>query len=171
MLAHQGELRHTVVYGRTGQALVERVQVPSPPDRPLAPLRGDAEVRVQHVMSNDLICAYEDIEIPALTALIVRHRIGCIPIVDRMGRAIGMVTKTDLVEHLDVTHRKETSRASTARDIMMPLAMVLSENAHPLEAATLMVLEDIHHVMVVSEGGFLVGVVSTKDLVRWMVDR
>lgn len=172
MIAHHGELRHTVVYGRSGDAMVERVQVPNPPDMPIAST--PAQTRLRNIMSNDLICAYDDLGIGPLTSLVARHRIGCIPIVDRLGRAVGMVTKTDLVDHLDAVQRAaatgEEVTATIARDIMMPLPLVLPESATPVEAATMMILEDVHHVLVASEGGFLVGVVSAKDLVHWLVE-
>lgn len=174
MIAHHGELRHTIVYGRSGEAVVERVQVPNPPDvsAEQAQLLAN-DLRVRNIMSNDLVCAYEDLELGALTSLVVRNRIGCIPIVDRIGRAIGLVTKTDLVEYLDAhvhgvgsEHRPAIKRA---KDVMMPLALTLPETATVAQAANLMVLEDVHHVLVVTEAGLLVGVVSAKDLVRWLV--
>jgi CBS domain-containing protein len=173
MIAHHKELRHTIVYDRSGEAIVERVQVPNPPDIPIenAPLQAE-EPRVQHVMSNDLVCASEDLEIAALVSLVVRNRIGCIPVVDRLGRAVGVVTKTDLVEHLDILlHGPATGTRSVtrARDVMMPLPMTIPDSATLARAANLMVLEDIHHVLVVSDQGFLVGVVSTKDLVHWLI--
>lgn len=167
MIAHHQELRHAVVYGRAGDALAERVHIPDPPD---IQTQEPTESRLRNIMSNDLICAYEDLEISALTRLVVDHRVGCIPIVDRQGRPVGMVTKTDLVDHLDALLRGAASRAMYARDIMMPVALVLSECATPQEAATLMILEDTHHVLVSSEAGQLVGVVSTKDLVYWLVE-
>ena len=33
----------------------------------------------------------------------------------------------------------------------------------------MMALEDFHHVMIVGSGGALVGVVSSQDIVRWLV--
>ncbi|MFN0246967.1 MAG: HPP family protein [Kofleriaceae bacterium] len=125
-------------------------------------------------MSNDLVCAYDDLEIGALVSLMLRHHIGSIPILDRSGRAIGVVTKTDLVEHLDGMLRtpaagEQRPHVVRARDLMMPLPLTLPESATIAQAAKLMLAEDIHHVLVSSEGGFLVGVVSSIDLVRWMV--
>jgi CBS domain-containing protein len=131
--------------------------------------------RAHHVMSNDLICASEDLALPALVNLVVRNHIGCLPVVDRLGRAVGVVTKSDLVEHLDSLLRNELPATSLpavprAKDLMMPLPLMLPESASLAQAATLMVLEDVHHVLIVSDAGFLVGVVSTKDLVHWMVE-
>src|SRR5690349_16982270 len=130
MVAHHGELRHTMVYGNTGDAIVERVQVPNPPDMQIERLPFVANApRVRNIMSNDLVCAYDDLELSALTALMVRHHIGCVPVVDRMGRAIGMVTKTDVVDHVDSALRAPVKRdrppVVRARDIMMPLPLTL----------------------------------------------
>lgn len=177
MIPHHGELRHSVVYDRHGEPIVERVQVPNPPDTPVTGSPSNAlEPRVQHVMSNDLICASEDLEIAALVKLVVQNHIGCVPVVDRTGRAIGVVTKSDLVEHLDVllSHEARTERTrptiTRAKDIMMPLPFTLLESAGLAQAAAMMVLEDVHHVLVVNSVGILVGLVSSKDLVQWMVE-
>ena len=59
--------------------------------------------------------------------------------------------------------------ARTAEDIMLPLAFTLDEHATVAHAAAMMVQEDLHHVMIVSTGGFLVGVVSSHDIVRWVI--
>lgn len=164
-----------MVYGSTGEAIVERVQVPNPPDMPDRASFAASEACVRNIMSNELICAYDDLELPALTSLMTRHHISCIPVVDRLGRAVGVVTKTDVVEHLDSMLRTSSLRRESrpaivrARDIMMPIPLSLPESATAAQAASLMVLEDIHHVLVVSDGGFLVGVVSAKDLVYSMI--
>jgi CBS domain-containing protein len=57
-----------------------------------------------------------------------------------------------------------------ADEVMMPIALVLDETATVAHAAAMMALEDTHHVLVVRETGELVGVVSSKDIVKWLVD-
>ena len=51
----------------------------------------------------------------------------------------------------------------------MPIAFVLQEQATVAHAAAMMSLEDTHHVLVVRSSGELVGVVSSKDVVEWLV--
>lgn len=99
MNPNRGELRRITVYDGRGDAIFERVHVPDPPDIPDSGLA--STTRLRHVMSNELTCASADLELAALVSLMSRRRIGCIPIVDRLGRAVGIVTKTDLVEHLE----------------------------------------------------------------------
>ena len=50
-----------------------------------------------------------------------------------------------------------------------PLALVLDEHATVAHAAAMMSLEDTHHVLVVDADARLVGVVSSKDIVDWLV--
>lgn len=126
------------------------------------------DVPVTTIMSTRLVCAYPDLGVLALPRLFLNEHIGCIPIVDHRGHPQGIVTKSDLVEHLDGDAAAWTFK--TARDVMMPLALTLDERASVAHAASLMTLEDLHHVMIVSCEGALIGVVSAKDIVRWLVE-
>jgi CBS domain-containing protein len=132
--------------------------------RPRVPTIADA-VGVTHVMTRDLVCARPELRVDLLARLMVEQHLGCMPIVDERNHPVGMVTKFDLVEELggDLSIR-------TAADIMMPIAFTLDEHATIAHAASLMALEDLHHVMIVSSAGVLLGLISSKDIVRWLVD-
>jgi CBS domain-containing protein len=52
----------------------------------------------------------------------------------------------------------------------MPLAITLDDKATVAHAASMMALEGFHHVMVVGQSGVLIGVVSSQDVVRWIVE-
>jgi CBS domain-containing protein len=125
-------------------------------------------IPVRRIMSREVVCAREDLDVGALVDLMVRGRIGCVPVVDDRGRPIGMVTKTDVVEQqLDVALHG-TPPAATAGALMMPLAITLDEHATVAHVAAMMAVEDFHHVAIVSDAGALIGVVSTMDVVRWL---
>ncbi|MEO8845496.1 MAG: CBS domain-containing protein [Kofleriaceae bacterium] len=119
-------------------------------------------------MSRDVVCARDDLDVDAVVELMVRRRIGCVPVVDRDGRPIGMVTKQDLVEQLLASRDPEATTALAVYQLMMPLAFTLDEHATIAHAAALMIVENIHHVAIVGESGCLIGVVSTYDIVRWL---
>lgn len=119
------------------------------------------EVLITDVMTRDPVTARASSTVPALVALMTEHHIGCIPIVDDNNRPTGIVTKLDLVEC-------RSDQRETARELMMPHAMFLSETATVARAASLMATEGIHHVLVVDEQRALVGVVSTFDITRWV---
>jgi CBS domain-containing protein len=129
-------------------------------------------------MSSDVVCARPTLEIAGVVSLMIRHHIGCLPVVDDRRHPIGMITKFDIVEQLDTFMRSAGTgsptpadlAARTADEVMMPLAMTLDEHASVARAAALMTTEDLHHVAVVNNRGLLVGVVSTKDIATWLVE-
>lgn len=141
------------------------------------PQRGDArQVGLWQIMRRDLVCARADLEIEAVIALIVHNHIGCIPVVDEQRRPIGMITKFDIVEHLNAFLNSASNgsplpidlAARCADEVMMPIAITLQETSSVADAAEMMSCEDLHHVLVVSAAGALVGVVSSKDIVMWL---
>jgi len=121
------------------------------------------------IMSREVVCAREDLEVDALMDLVMRRHIGCLPIVDERGHPVGMITKLDLVEYLLAARNPATAPPVTsAGQLMMPLAITLDEHASVAHAAAMMSVEGVHHVPIVSDGGGLIGVVSTMDVVRWL---
>jgi CBS domain-containing protein len=129
------------------------------PAVPRSPTLAD-RIAVSAIMTRDVVCARPDLGVGALTTLLIRNHIGCVPIVDDLGRPTGIVTKLDLVER--------TWPGLIASDVMMPLAITLNEHATIAHAAAMMSLEDVHHLMVVGSDHALVGVISTMDIVRWL---
>ena len=135
-------------------------------------------IPLRQIMTRDVICARADLDIGAVVSLMVRNHIGCIPVVDDRRRPIGMITKLDIVEQLDAYMRSACNgsplpsdlAARSADELMMPIAMTLGEHATVANAAAMMASEDMHHVIVISDRGQLVGVVSTKDITNWLVE-
>jgi CBS domain-containing protein len=124
---------------------------------------------VSRVMSREVVCAGDDLDIGPLMDLMISRHIGCVPVVDERGRPIGMVTKFDVVEQQLALHRGPTGPvALTAGDVMMPLALSLDEHATIAHAAAMMAIEDVHHIAIITGSGTLIGIVSTMDIVRWM---
>ena len=123
------------------------------------------------IMTRDVICAREDLDLGALTDLIVGRHIGCIPIVDERGHPLGMVTKLDLVEQQLAQRDPDPPPPSIiASQVMMPLALTLDEHASVAHAAAMMAIEGVHHVPIVADSGCLIGVVSSMDIVRWLAE-
>jgi len=128
-------------------------------------------------MSRNLICARPDLTIAAVVRLMMKHHIGCLPVVDERQRPIGMITKLDLVEQIDAAMSAKGEGSPLPQDlqprcadeVMMPLAFTLSEYATVAHAASMMMSEDTHHVIVVASTEEIVGVVSTRDIVGWLL--
>lgn len=132
-------------------------------ERPPSPSDAGADqVSVSEIMSRRLICAFPDLSLTKLIHLMIRERLGCVPVVDDTGHPVGMVTKFDIVEHFEAPKPD-----ALVEHVMMPLAITLDDNATVAHAAALMASEDMHHVMIVSDRR-LIGVVSTMDVTRWL---
>lgn len=123
------------------------------------------QVPIVEIMSRDLVCARKDLAVTELVRLVMRGRIGSVPIVDERGAPRGIVTRSDLVELLLSPGQIPSA---TAADVMMPLAIVLDERATVAHCASMMAVEDFHHVMIVDCSGALIGIVSALDVVRWL---
>jgi CBS domain-containing protein len=174
MMTHR-DVRRCTVYERDGKSqssYESRSATRSPRQRTIAD-----RVSLHDVMSNELVCARPELEIATVVSLMIRHHVGCIPVVDGRRHPVGMITKFDLLENLDATMQSNGNgspmpadlAARTADEVMMPLALVLDEQATIAHAAAMMALEDTHHVLVVRDTGELLGVVSSKDIVGWLV--
>jgi CBS domain-containing protein len=106
----------------------------------------------------------------------IRYHVGCLPVVDERARPIGIITRSDLVDHLDYTGRTSSEKAWTrpgaqprvAGDVMMPVSFTLPDTSSVAHAAAVMMSKDTHHVLVVNAAGVLVGVASSKDIVAWV---
>lgn len=130
---------------------------------------------VTEIMTRDVRCARQDDEVDALIELMVRDRLGCMPVINKAGRPVGMVTKLDLIEQLLPPNRDQSDTPSatalmprTARELMMPIAITLGERSSVAQAAALMAIEGVHHLPIVDPTGKLVGILSTMDVVRWL---
>jgi CBS domain-containing protein len=160
---------------RGAGAQVEHSLTCADPDPGLARVATIANlVPVTQIMSREVTCARRDLDTPLLVDLMVRSRIGCVPVIEEPGRPVGMVTKLDLVEQLLVDRGEPDSPSSrelmprTASELMMPLAITLGEHATVVHAAALMANEGIHHIPIVDACGRMIGIVSTLDIVRWL---
>jgi CBS domain-containing protein len=153
-----------------------------------APTSSADLIGIAEIMSHRVLSATADVSIETLTSVLLDNHIGCVPIVDDRQRPIGMVTKHDLVqfqfynegnEEVVVAHRRSHPvgepglhqfqvAIATAGQVMLPLAITLSERATVAHAAALMATEGIHHIVVVDLHGKLIGVVSSLDIARWL---
>jgi CBS domain-containing protein len=118
-------------------------------------------VPITTIMSRALVTAHADASADGVAELLRAKHVGCVPIIDAAGRPLGIITKLDLLEC-------SGEGRGTARELMMPHAFTLGEGATVAQAAGLMSVEDIHHVLIVDDRAALVGVVSSLDIVHWL---
>ena len=150
---------------------------------------------VAAAMARDVACARPDVSEAQLIALFEERHISGVPVVDEEGRAVGVVSKSDLVRHgrgepedremvrrfqrpsdpdykpeLGPGYHDEALPRATVQELMTPLAYTLRATTPIAQAAALMAFEGIHRVPVVNDRAQVVGLLSTLDVLRWMAE-
>ena len=105
---------------------------------------------------------------PLATAdrLMRERRVSGLPVVDRDGRVVGVLSRTDLLalgsdDPVGAWHGRAVRTAMTAP------AMTIAPDATLTEAAQRMEQHEVHRLVVVEpEGGLPIGILSMTDLVR-----
>lgn len=164
------------------------------PDSPRSPaLAAALQAPLRDVMNRDAICVPEDLGAVELLSLLLERNISGVPVVDAQRRPIGIASKTDLLRVLyergsldgPTSIRGSTGieyeiepgfpiaegGAPTVRDIMMPFAFSMPEDAPVINAISLMAMEGIHRVPVVRPSGEVAGLLSTLDVLRWLAQK
>ena len=151
---------------------------------------------VSTVMTTEVFAVRPDVGLEALTELLFERGFGGAPVVDEEGRPIGVVSRTDVLNHgfaagdtgeamalgthvsrghyrvqLGPGVHAEAPPDDSVADVMTRAPLAVPENAQISQAAALMAGRGIHRVLVVSDDGRLSGIVTTSDIVRWVAER
>jgi CBS domain-containing protein len=119
---------------------------------------------VGSIMTPAPVCVRADVRINDVTDLLLERGFSAMPVVDADGRAMGIVSKTDLLRHA----RERGARDAMVERVMMPIVFAVEETASMGDAAALMAGEGVHRLPVIDLEGRVVGVLSALDLVRWL---
>lgn len=169
-----------------------------PPAPSTAEMKSLADrVPVSEIMTKDVVCVTDDLSLGELTRVFLDRGISGVPVVDALGRAIGVVSKTDLVRQayeepataetrdsdlaLEVYneqgapyelgagfHDVETTRGQV-RDVMTPVAYTLRASTSIAQAAALMAFEGIHRLPITADSSSeIIGLLSALDVLRWL---
>jgi predicted transcriptional regulator len=116
---------------------------------------------VRDVMTRCPISVPIDAPFQTVAAVLSRNLISAVPVVDRHGLPVGVVSEADLID---------APAARTARDLMTSPIGTVAEDVTLPTAARLLVDTGVRR-MFVTEHGRLVGVLSRRDLLKsYLVD-
>jgi len=142
--------------------------LPGPKDRePPDPRRIDvqeaaARARVHQIAAADVTCVRANTRAELVRGLLLARGMRCAPVVDDEGKLIGLVAKSDLMrEPEELSHR-------VAEEIMTTHVHALPEEAPLAFAVSLMALEGVLEVPVVTAEGHVVGLVTAHEIVQWL---
>lgn len=133
---------------------------------------------VSRNMTREVVTATLDTPVPEVDALMRKHRVRHVPVVDGEGRLVGIVTDRDIRSAMPSKLLSEGAgqaemagfRESKARDIMTQKPHVITQ-AHTVQDALLLI--DRYRVgalPVVDEDNRLIGILSVRDLLKSFVN-
>jgi predicted transcriptional regulator len=119
-------------------------------------------ILVRDVMSTRLLCVRRDSPLKDLAALLVRNRIGGVPVADGDGRVLGIVSESDLQPAREGVPARPQR---TAADVMTRPVVTLGEEDTVTQAARVLLRHRIKRAPVLRDG-VIVGMVTRSDLLR-----
>lgn len=141
-------------------------------------------MRAADVMTRKVVAVAPETSVGEAASLMLKNRVGGLPVVDLQGKVIGLVSDGDLMRRADLgteRHRSwwlelivsnaerardfEKARGLHVRNVMTSGAVTVPEDASVAEVAEILESRHIKRVPVVRDGR-LVGIVSRADLMR-----
>lgn len=137
--------------------------------------------RVRDVMTQEVVTVNEHASFKDVAMLIAERRVSAVPVLDREGRVLGVVSEADLVLKEEYPEgppegrmfqgrrrRRAQAKAAgnTAAELMTAPAVTIGPDASVAEAARLLHRHGIKRLPVVDPAGPLLGIVSRADLLK-----
>ena len=132
---------------------------------------------VKEVMTTDVVMVRRDTSFKDMASMLTMSRISALPVVDKAGKVIGVVSEADLlVKEADqaghpgrlsgLRHRHDHQKAAgtTAAELMTRPPVVTCPDDPVQHAAWLMHDRGVKRLPVVDQAGHLVGIVSRSDV-------
>jgi len=146
-------------------------------------------LQARDIMTTEVLTVSPETSISELSKILENRKIGGLPVVDKGGRLLGVITQSDLVERardlelppainiLDfhfylqipshLLQRVEKMLGTTVGDCMTSNPVTVAPDTPVSRIAALMAKQKMHTIPVL-EGGKIVGVIGKIDLVRAM---
>jgi CBS domain-containing protein len=142
---------------------------------------------VANIITHDVISVAPETGVAQIAALLSKHRISAVPVIDAGGQIIGMVSEGDLLSPfitanqarrswwLDILAEGETLAPDfvqyismdhhVARDLMTKKIITATEDMPIAQVADLLIKNHIKRVPIIRDG-HVTGIVSRADIVR-----
>lgn len=129
---------------------------------------------VRDVMMKDVVTASPSTPLAEVADTLVRKRLRAIPVIDEVGRVLGIVTDRQVMTHFlpalqdpeePEPRTPRVIREGTVRDVMERTVMCVNEDESLGDVVRLMLDKEIERLPVVGEG-VLVGFLTRGDIIR-----
>ena len=133
---------------------------------------------VSKIMSTNLVTVHHGEPVSKVRQIIREHRVHHVPVVNGQ-KLVGIVSNADVlrVSFGDAFHTDERTvdatldHTMTLEELMQKDPVSVRENAPIREAAQILAQGDFHSLPVVSDGQKLVGMVTSTDLINYLLDQ
>lgn len=126
-------------------------------------------MKVAEIMTTDVTTVIDDMTVGNAIVTLADAHVGGVPVLDRKGRFVGVLSTTDVLEAESETESAEQREVlfeeTLVRDIMTPRPRTIEPDDTIKDAAQQMLYLDVHRLFVELDGQ-LVGVISQSDIVR-----
>ena len=137
--------------------------------------------RAKDIMTTDVIVANKNDIIANVANLLIKEKIGGLPVVDEENKVVGIISETDIMKkesHVDsprmlnfIQGIEDEMRAIAAykvEDLMSKDIITVNENDTFDYVANVMINKSINRVPVVDENNFLKGIICRYDIIKAM---
>ena len=119
------------------------------------------------LMSPNPISVNRDDAVTDAAALLTAKGLHAAPVIDETGRAVGVVSSSDILVHEEETPAAVDEAApAKVGDVMTPAVFSVTPETPAPKVVEQLVELNVHQLYVVDEHDILVGVVSTHDVLR-----
>jgi CBS domain-containing protein len=128
---------------------------------------GWPQLKVRELMAPKAVTIQAESSLSEVAATLAEYDISGLPVVDRGGAVIGVISQTDIVRLRGGSMPPSGWHGVLVRDLMTHPAITVPASASLTEAARLMTEHHVHRLVVVAErDGGPIGVISESDVVR-----
>ena len=112
------------------------------------------------------VCVSENTDLAKILSQLSSAQVGCLLVTDAAGKLSGIITERDFLNRIAL-EAVDLSQARVA-DFMTPNPDTIEPDRPLGYALQRMMVGDLRHLPLVDEGGTAVGIISSRDVVRYL---
>lgn len=123
--------------------------------------------KIREFMSSPVLTAHKDVEVHVAYNMLLTRRIRRLVAVDDEGHAVGVVTQSNMIEHLGYEYFIEIKKVSQ----IMTKVLATASRDTPVSEVLKDMARDSLSCIIVAEGDRPVGILTERDVANILVDR
>jgi CBS domain-containing protein len=123
-------------------------------------------IHTQEYMTSPVITASTTDSVLDVAALMNKHNIGSVVIVDDKSLA-GIITERDIIRK--VVSEKKSPESTNAKEIMTSTVVTVTEDASVMDISGEMKKHSMRRIVVVDENNKPIGIITSRDLIGLLV--